>query len=44
VRIESWLKAEPGAIIESGHVICSVNHGGANSWNEGIWYVSPLPA
>lgn len=42
VRIESWLAAEPGAITESGHAILSVNHGGANSWNEAVWYVHPL--
>lgn len=39
VRIEAWIKVEPGAILESGQVICSVNHGGASSWNESIWSV-----
>jgi hypothetical protein len=35
VRIEAWLKADPVAILTSGHVICSVHHGGANSYFEG---------
>ncbi|RDW56481.1 glycosyltransferase family 1 protein [Coleophoma crateriformis] len=37
VRIESWLQAEPLAILESGHIICSVHHGGANSYFETTW-------
>lgn len=36
VRIESWINVEPQAILNSGHVICSVNHGGASSWNEAV--------
>ncbi|ETS84356.1 hypothetical protein PFICI_02381 [Pestalotiopsis fici W106-1] len=36
VRIEEWIKVEPGAILETGQVICSINHGGASSWNEAI--------
>lgn len=35
VRIEDWLKADPVTILMSGHVICSVHHGGANSYFEG---------
>ena len=37
VRITSWITAEPKSILESGRVICSVNHGGASSFNESIW-------
>lgn len=40
VRIENWLKADPVAILRSGHVVCSVHHGGANSYFEATWYVS----
>lgn len=39
VRIEDWLPAQPSAILESGHVICMVHHGGANSYHEAIRYV-----
>ncbi|KAI1261793.1 UDP-Glycosyltransferase/glycogen phosphorylase [Xylariaceae sp. FL1019] len=37
VRIEKWLKADPVAILRSGHVVCSVHHGGANSYFEATW-------
>lgn len=36
VRIVSWLAPEPTAILQSGHIACSVHHGGANSYNEAI--------
>ncbi|KAK7418134.1 hypothetical protein QQX98_004109 [Neonectria punicea] len=36
VRIVSWAVAEPIAILQTGHVVCSVHHGGANSFNEAI--------
>ncbi|WQF84437.1 Putative UDP-glucuronosyl/UDP-glucosyltransferase [Colletotrichum destructivum] len=36
VRVTDWLEAEPMAILESGNVICSVNHGGANSYFEAV--------
>lgn len=39
IRIQSWIAVEPEALLESGHIICSVNHGGASSFNEGVWYV-----
>jgi len=40
VRITQWVKPEPIAILSSGNIICSVHHGGANSFNEAVWYVS----
>jgi hypothetical protein len=43
VRIEKWLKVEPSAVVTSGHVVCSVNHGGANSYFEAVRYVLFLP-
>lgn len=36
VRIVSWVDAVPFSILESGHVACSVHHGGANSFNEAV--------
>ncbi|KAI1264964.1 hypothetical protein F5Y18DRAFT_389026 [Xylariaceae sp. FL1019] len=36
VRIERWLAADPPAILESGHVIVSVHHGGAGCYHEAI--------
>ncbi|KAI8954681.1 hypothetical protein F4801DRAFT_532616 [Xylaria longipes] len=37
VRIESWLKPDPIQILRSGHVLCAVHHGGANSYFEATW-------
>jgi len=37
VRVTDWVEAEPKSILESGGVICSVNHGGANSFCEALW-------
>lgn len=36
-RITHWFTAEPKSILESGHVVCSVHHGGANSFHEALW-------
>ncbi len=36
VRIVDWLKPDPIAVLESGHVACIVHHGGANSFNEAV--------
>ncbi|KAL4778686.1 diacylglycerol acyltransferase-domain-containing protein [Aspergillus varians] len=36
VRIQSWFEVEPLAMLETGQVVCSVHHGGANSWYEAI--------
>jgi UDP:flavonoid glycosyltransferase YjiC (YdhE family) len=40
VRIETWLKAEPNALLGSGSVVVSVHHGGANSYFEAVRLVS----
>ncbi|KAK8849240.1 glycosyltransferase family 1 protein [Apiospora arundinis] len=37
VRVESWLKSDPVSILRSGHIVCSVHHGGANSYFEAAW-------
>jgi hypothetical protein len=34
VRVETWLKTDPVAILQSGNVVCSVHHGGGNSFYE----------
>ncbi|ATY63705.1 UDP-glucoronosyl and UDP-glucosyl [Cordyceps militaris] len=36
VKVVGWLDVEPTSILESGHAVCSVNHGGANSFFEAI--------
>ncbi|OAQ60786.1 UDP-glucoronosyl and UDP-glucosyl transferase [Pochonia chlamydosporia 170] len=36
VRVTTWIDVEPVSILESGYVICSVNHGGANSFFEAV--------
>lgn len=38
VRITSWIEADPISILESGHIACSVNHGGANSYFDAVRY------
>jgi hypothetical protein len=43
VRIRGWLKAEPGAMLRSGLIVCSVHHGGADSYYEAVKY-GPPPA
>lgn len=39
VRIPDWLIADPVSILDNGKVICSVNHGGANSFYEACRFV-----
>ncbi|KAF5550410.1 UDP-glycosyltransferase 84B2 [Fusarium napiforme] len=36
VRITDWLVAEPKSVLESQNIICSVSHGGANSFYEAL--------
>ncbi|KAF5597195.1 UDP-glycosyltransferase 84B2 [Fusarium pseudoanthophilum] len=36
VRITDWLVAEPKSALESQNIICSVSHGGANSFYEAL--------
>lgn len=36
-RVTDWLVAEPKSVLESKNIVCSVNHGGANSFHEGLW-------
>jgi hypothetical protein len=37
VRNTNWLEPEPSTILNTGSVICSVNHGGASSFHEALW-------
>lgn len=36
VRVESWLAADPPSLLESGHIIASVHHGGSGCYHEAI--------
>lgn len=36
LRMSNWLKADPFALLNTGHVAVSVHHGGANCYNEAI--------
>ncbi|ODN96942.1 hypothetical protein I350_07917 [Cryptococcus amylolentus CBS 6273] len=36
LKVVRWLKAEPLAIMNTGRVICFVNHGGSNSYHEAL--------
>ncbi|CAG9945057.1 unnamed protein product [Clonostachys rosea f. rosea IK726] len=36
VRITEWIDPDPIAILTSGHIACSVNHGGANSFFDAL--------
>ena len=43
LRIKNWLIPEPSAILETGRIVCSVHHGGANSFYEACRFVNPPP-
>ena len=36
VRIVEWIKGDPAALLDSGAVIASINHGGASSFYEAV--------
>ncbi|KAB8296392.1 hypothetical protein EYC80_009142 [Monilinia laxa] len=36
VRMSKWIKVDPAALLETGNVIVSVHHGGANCFHEAI--------
>ncbi|KAL2177464.1 glycosyltransferase family 1 protein [Thermothelomyces heterothallicus CBS 202.75] len=47
VRIVDWVKPQPSAVLQAGTVVCSVNHGGANSFHDALTSAVPqviLPA
>ena len=37
IRVVTWLDVEPVSILQHPNVVCTVHHGGANSFYEGIW-------
>ncbi|WWC65399.1 uncharacterized protein I303_108017 [Kwoniella dejecticola CBS 10117] len=36
IKIVSWLNSDPLAVLKTGNVIAFVNHGGSNSYHEGL--------
>ncbi|TEA20489.1 Glycosyltransferase sdnJ [Colletotrichum sidae] len=47
VRVSSWLTVDPAALLETGHMVASVHHGGANCYHEAVMTGVPhiiLPA
>ncbi|KAK4247343.1 glycosyltransferase [Corynascus novoguineensis] len=47
VRIADWVKPQPSAVLQAGTVVCSINHGGANSFHDALTCAVPqvvLPA
>lgn len=36
LRLSGWLNADPPSILESGHVVAAVHHGGANCYHEAV--------
>ncbi|KAI0202027.1 hypothetical protein F4808DRAFT_450008 [Astrocystis sublimbata] len=36
VKVERWLAADPSSLLESGHIIASVHHGGSGCYHEAI--------
>lgn len=42
VKIVDWLEVEPVSILATGKIICSVNHGGAGTFSEAVWYVPTI--
>ncbi len=39
VRVMRWLTVDPTSLLESGHIVAFVTHGGANGYHEAIAYV-----
>ena len=37
IKVMAWLDAQPISILQHPNVVCTVHHGGANSFYEGIW-------
>jgi hypothetical protein len=40
LRLEKWIKADPAALLETGKIVLSVHHGGANCYHEAVGYAS----
>lgn len=39
IKVESWISIDPTSLLESGHIIASVHHGGAGCYHETIRYM-----
>lgn len=37
LRTVTWLAPDPLALLETGHIVCVVSHGGSNSYHEAVW-------
>ena len=37
VKVVAWLDVEPVSLLQHPNVVCTVHHGGANSFYEGVW-------
>lgn len=42
VKLLEWLTVDPLAVLQSGHVVCSVHHGGSNSFHEALRCIIPF--
>jgi hypothetical protein len=42
LRMPKWISIDPAALLETGDVVLSVHHGGANCYNEAVGYDIPL--
>jgi len=40
VKVLEWLSVDPLSVLQSGHIVCSVHHGGSNSFHEALRSVS----
>lgn len=38
VKILEWISVDPMALLQSKHIVCSVHHGGSNSFHEALRY------
>jgi hypothetical protein len=36
VKIMEWMSVDPLAVLQTGHIVCSVHHGGSNSFHEAL--------
>jgi hypothetical protein len=43
VKIMEWMSIDPLAVLQTGHIVCSVHHGGSNSFHEALRYMKPAP-
>ena len=44
VRVLDWLSVDPLSLLQSGYIVCSVHHGGSNSFHEALRYILLEPS